>query len=45
LFEKILNVDENLAKKNCRDILDFYGHVCEKGTASEQVCRWILGKV
>ena len=45
LFEKIINVDENLVKKNCRDILDFYGHVCENGNASEQVCRWILSKV
>jgi CDP-glycerol glycerophosphotransferase len=44
LFEKILNVDAESARKNCRDILDFYGHVCEKGNASEQVCQWILGR-
>lgn len=44
LFEKILNVDAESARKNCHDILDFYGHVCEKGDSSEQVCRWILGR-
>ena len=45
LFEKIIDVDAESAKKNCHDILDFYGHVCEKGNASEQVCSWILDRV
>lgn len=45
LFEKILTVDAEAAKQNCKDILNFYGHVCEKGNASEQVCNWILSRI
>lgn len=45
LFEKILNAVSADASQNCKDILDFYGHVCEDGSASEQACRWIMGKV
>lgn len=42
LFEKVLKFDAESAKENCRQILDFYGNVHENGTASEQVCKWIL---
>lgn len=44
LFEKVLEVSKKDASDNCRDILNFYGHVCENGTASEQTCNWILNK-
>lgn len=42
LFEKILKFDPEAARENCRRILNFYGDVRENGTASEQVCKWIL---
>ena len=34
LFQTILDFKESDAPENCRQILDFYGHVCENGTAS-----------
>ncbi len=45
LFQTILDFKESDAPENCRQILDFYGHVCENGTASEQACKWILDRV
>jgi CDP-glycerol glycerophosphotransferase len=44
LFQKILDSNEAVAKQNCEDILNFYGNVCENGTASEQAANWILNK-
>ena len=44
LFKEILAMDEASAKKNCKEILDFYGLICEDGMASERVCRWIMDK-
>lgn len=45
LFDIIEQMDENTAKENCKAVLDFYGHVCEKGNASELAAKWILGRV
>ena len=45
LFQTIIDFKESDAPENCKQILDFYGHVCENGTASEQACQWILDRV
>ena len=45
LFQVILDFKESDAPENCKEILDFYGHVCETGRASEQACKWILDRV
>lgn len=45
LFDKIVNLDETSAKKNCEDILDFYGHVADDGHATERVTSFILEKL
>lgn len=44
LFKKVLDVPSMNVIQNCKDILDFYGHVCENGTASEQACKWIMSR-
>ena len=45
LFQTIIDFNESDAPENCKQILDFYGHVCETGHASEQACQWILDRV
>lgn len=45
LFQLVENLSAEAAKQNGNDILDFYGSVCENGTAAEQACKWILERV
>lgn len=44
LFNKIVGFNFKDAAKNCKEILNFYGNVVEKGNASEQAVKWILEK-
>lgn len=45
LFEKIKNLTEENGKKNCEDILDFYGNVVDDGKAAERVVSFIVGNL
>lgn len=41
LFDKIVDLTEDAGASNAMDILNFYGNVCESGSAAEQTIRFI----
>jgi CDP-glycerol glycerophosphotransferase len=44
ILKLIMNFDQEIIQKNCKDILNFYGAI-ESGEASERVVEYIISKI